>query len=98
MENETVPRVGSFFLLVGTVLMMLFIGSIIGREVNPIYFLFSAAAITLGIFFRRSHAPRPPSTRFHTVRKVREYGRTRREQIAAKKKDQKNDQQKDQKK
>lgn len=88
MKNEIGPRIGTFFILIGCVLLMLFVGSILGRDTNFIYLLCSATALFFGYLFRRSDAP-PEPMRFSTIRKVNQRARQRREEKQGKK-DQRN--------
>ena len=88
MKNEIGPRIGTFFILIGCVLLMLFVGSIFGRDTNFIYLLCSATALFFGYLFRRSNTP-PEPMRFSTIRKVNQRARQRREEKQGKK-DQRN--------
>jgi hypothetical protein len=83
MDGELVPRIGTFFLLVGTALMLIFIGSVLGHGTNLLYLLFGIVAIFMGAIFRRRAAPPPANTRFHSVRRARDYSRTRRQEREA---------------
>ncbi len=84
MDNGITPRVGTFFVLIGCALLVLFVGSILAEDINIIYLACSAAALFLGYAFRRS-ATRPEPTRFSTIRKANQRARQRREEKQAKK-------------
>jgi hypothetical protein len=86
MDNNILPRVGTFFILVGCGLLILFAGSILTSEFSHSipYLLCAAAALFLGSVFRRS-APRPEPTRFSSIRKVSQRSRQRREEKQAQK-------------
>jgi hypothetical protein len=72
MDDDTIPRVGVFFLLVGGALLILFAASVFSKETHVLYLLIGTAALFLGFIFRRRAAPPPPSTRFSGIRKVNE--------------------------
>ncbi len=74
MNNNLLPRIGTFFILIGCGLLIIFAGSIFAREFNLLYLLFAVATLVLGSGLRRM-APRPEPTRFSTFRKVRQRSR-----------------------
>jgi hypothetical protein len=77
MNNDFLPRVGTFFLLIGSGFFVLFIGTVFAREFHILYLLFGIAAMSLG-FVLRSKAPRPEPARFSGFRKARQRSRQRR--------------------
>jgi cytochrome c biogenesis protein CcdA len=79
MNDHLLPRLGTFFILVGCGLLVLFIGSIFAGEFNILYLLFSAATFFLGFLFHRL-APHPEPTRFSAIRKISQRSRQRREE------------------
>jgi fatty acid desaturase len=79
MNDHLLPRLATFFILMGCGLLILFIGSIFSGEFNILYLLFAATTFFLGFTFHRL-APRPDSTRFSTIRKMRDRSRQRREE------------------
>ena len=79
MENS-IARIGNFFILIGCILLSLFAGSVIGKGFNALYLLLGAVALFLGISLRRRAAPPPPNTRFGIFRKIQEGGHRRREE------------------
>jgi hypothetical protein len=79
MNNNSLPRVGTFFILVGCGLIILFIGSVLAKELSILYILLAAAALFLGFLLRRA-APRPEPTRFSGIRKLSQRSRQRREE------------------
>ncbi len=85
MGNNIAPRVGTFFILIGLGLLILFVGSALSRDAHYNYLLFSAAALFLGFLFRRT-APRPEPTRFSGIRKASQRSRQRREEREQQKK------------
>ena len=86
MGKTILPRIGTFFILVGCGLLILFTGSIFASEfsLSILYLLFAAATFLLGFLFRRS-APRPEPTRFSGIRKVSQRSRQRRDEKQAQK-------------
>ncbi len=80
MDNkDLIPRIGTFFILVGLGLMALFVGSEFGKEPNFNFFFLSLAALFFGYLFRRKVAPPPASGRFAALRKAQEKSRQARE-------------------
>ena len=80
---DIIPRIGTFFLIIGWGLMILFVGSEFSREANFNYFFLSLLLLFLGSRFRR-RAERHESSRFSAVRRAREQSRVRREAQHAK--------------
>lgn len=76
--DEFIARVGTFFYLMGTGCIILFIASdassSVSTEVKTDYNLLflGVVLITLGFIFRRRAAPPPAADRFKTLRKIRE--------------------------
>jgi hypothetical protein len=79
MNDHLLPRLGTFFILIGCGLLILFIGSIFAGEFNILYLFFSAIGLFLGFIFHRL-APHPEPTRFSAIRKIRQRSRQRREE------------------
>jgi hypothetical protein len=82
MDNHLLPRVGTFFILVGCGLLILFTGSVLAMEISIRYLLLAAVSFFLGFIFRRT-APRPEPTRFSSIRKASQRSRQRREEKQA---------------
>jgi hypothetical protein len=82
---ETIRRIGTFCILVGLALLILFLGSIISKEVQPAYLLFSMVAFVLGYFFRRNK-PASDSERFRMLRRATDRNRKLREERMNRKK------------
>ncbi|MCX6039193.1 MAG: hypothetical protein NTW99_15180 [Chloroflexi bacterium] len=68
MDNNFLSRIGTFFILVGCGLLILFIGSVFARELSILYLLLTAAALFLGYVFRRA-APGTHAVLWHPQRK-----------------------------
>ena len=86
MNKPILPRIGTFFVLIGCGLLVLFVGSVLTAEYNLsiLYLLFAAAIMFLGFGLRRT-APRQEPTRFSSIRKVSQRSRLRREEKEAQK-------------
>jgi len=74
-----IVRIGTFLILVGLALLIVFIGSIMGKDTNGIYLLLSFATIFLGFMLRRNRTIRE-SGRFGAIRRASEHSRQRREE------------------
>jgi hypothetical protein len=68
---ETIHRVGTFFILVGLALMVMFVGSIMSRETNAIYLFLSFVALFVAFMLRRNK-PVNDSGRFSIFRRANE--------------------------
>jgi hypothetical protein len=79
MKEDLVARVGTFFILVGLSLLILFVGSIKGNDGNGIYLLLSFAAFITGWLCRRNR-PVKDSQRFGIIHRLNERNRKRREE------------------
>jgi hypothetical protein len=86
MEKGILPRVGTFVILVGCGLLLLFGGSIAAGDYGfgVLYLLFAAISMFLGTSLRRT-AARPEPTRFSSIRQARDRSRQRREEKQAQK-------------
>jgi hypothetical protein len=73
---ETLYRIGTFFILAGLALLIIFVVSIIGKETNGIYLLLSFAAFIVGFLLHRNKAVND-SGRFGTLRRMGERNRQR---------------------
>ena len=76
MENNFLPRIGTFLIVIGLGLLVLFIGSVFSSAAQLSYFLLSAAAFFLGTVLRR-RATHQPSGRFGSINRLR--GRNRKD-------------------
>jgi len=79
MDNSILSRIGTFLILVGCGLLILFVGSVFARELSFLYLLLATAALLLGFVLRRA-APRPDPTRFSSIRNMSQRSRQRREE------------------
>jgi hypothetical protein len=75
-----VPRIGTFFILVGIGVMLVFIGSILAQTPHYNYFFSSLIILFLGILLRRRAKPRSSSGRFRAIRGIYDKSKERRKQ------------------
>jgi len=69
MNNVLLPRIGTFFLLVGCAFLILFVISISAGEVHTSYLLYAIAALFVGLALR-GRPPKKEPTRFIRIRKA----------------------------
>lgn len=79
MFKEFIIRIGTFFLLIGAGIFILFVASDYAGKTNFDYLFWAVLSITIGIMMRRRKPAPPPSGRFSYVRKLKERRRTDRE-------------------
>jgi hypothetical protein len=79
MDENLLPRIGTFFILVGLGLLILFVGSAISKDSHGIYLLLSLAAILVGFLFRRNRQVKE-SGRFGFIHRAKERNRQRRKE------------------
>ncbi len=79
MINEFIIRIGTFFVLIGVGIFILFVASDYAGKTNFDYLFWSVLAVTVGIMLRRRRPPKPRSERFSYVRKLREGKHPKRE-------------------
>ncbi len=83
---EMVPRVGTFFFLMGGGALFLFILASLDGKVDVFLLLLALIGLSLGFAFRRKKEPAPPTTRFASLRRMNEQNRKRREERDKKRK------------
>ena len=76
---ELAPRIGTFFIIIGFGLFVLFLGSEFSHQANFNYFFLGLVFTGIGLLFRR-RATRYESGRFASVQRARERSRKRREE------------------
>jgi len=69
MVNEFIIRIGTYFLLLATGLLILFIASDVSRMTNYDYLFWSIFLGVVGVMLRRRRPPPPPSGRFSIFRR-----------------------------
>jgi len=78
LNMETLHRLGTFFILVGLALMVMFVGTIMSKEINVVYLFLSLAALLIAFLLRRNK-PVNESGRFRIVRQANQRSRQRRD-------------------
>jgi peptidoglycan biosynthesis protein MviN/MurJ (putative lipid II flippase) len=89
MDEGFTPRVGTFFILVGIGLALIFAGSWTDGKADAGYLLASLISFVYGFWLRRRKGPHPQTARFSYMRKSRERNRQRKQDRADKKKQKK---------
>ncbi len=79
MVNGLIVRVGTFFVVIGVGIFILFVASDYAGKTNFDYLFWAVLSVTVGIMLRRRRPPPPPSGRFGYVRKLRENSKHRKE-------------------
>ena len=64
-------RVGTFFVIIGLTLLLLFVGSVLGKETNGILLFLSFSALIVGVLLRRDKSVKE-SERFGILRRMNE--------------------------
>ena len=72
-------RLGTFFLLVGLALLILFVASAMSKDTNGVYLPLSIIALGVGFLLRRNK-PVNESGRFRILHQARERSRKRQEE------------------
>ena len=86
--DEFIARIGTFLLLMGVTLALLFVASDATAAYNPAkqadynYLFFALLSLSLGYIFRKKAAPPPAADRFKGIRKIRENAKKRQEEKA----------------
>jgi hypothetical protein len=79
--DEFIARIGTFFLILGFGLFVLFLASDMADMPQFDYLCLAMLSVSLGWMFRRRKAPPASAGRFSLVRKTRENMRKRREEL-----------------
>ena len=75
-RNSFISRIGTFFILLGVLALVIFIASDVGQETYFGFFFFAAILFITGFVFKRMGAePTPPSKRFEAIRKMQQQRR-----------------------
>jgi hypothetical protein len=75
MGDEFIIRVGTFFILIGVGIFILFVASDYANQTNFDYLFWAVLSVTIGILFRRRKPAPPPSGRFSYWRRMRGGGK-----------------------
>jgi hypothetical protein len=84
-QEELVPRVGTFFIILGIFALIFFLASDFAKKPDFDWLFIGMVLIGIGIVLRRRAPPPPPADRFSMVRKMRENAKNRKEEKAKKK-------------
>jgi hypothetical protein len=80
MVDEFVVRIGTFCILLGTGVLILFVASDYADRTNFDLLFWAVLALTVGFMLRRRKAPPPASGRFASLRKLRGPTRDRKDE------------------
>jgi hypothetical protein len=83
-QYELVPRVGTFFIILGIFALIFFLASDFADQPEFDWLFAGMVLLGLGFFFRRRAAPPPSADRFSSIRKMRESAKKRKEERAKK--------------
>jgi hypothetical protein len=70
--EDFILRIGTYFLVIGTGLFILFVASDLAQNPDFDYLFWAVLIIVVGIFIRRRKPAPPPSGRFGLLRRMRE--------------------------
>jgi hypothetical protein len=86
-----ISRIGTFFLLLGLAVVILFIASDVGKQTVFGYFFIGILLLSIGFFLKRTSASPPkPSSRFEGIRRMQQQQREAKAKKEAQKKESKN--------
>ncbi|HVM72600.1 MAG TPA: hypothetical protein VMT91_12640 [Anaerolineales bacterium] len=77
---QTHNRLGTFFVLIGLVLLILYFGSVITRDSRPGYLLVAIVLLFAGILLQQYKRTTNDSGRFSAIRRASAMSRQRREE------------------
>jgi hypothetical protein len=83
-QEELVPRVGTFFVILGIFALIFFLASDFAKQPDFDWLFIGMVLLGIGFIFRRRAAPPPSAGRFGAVRKMRESAKKRKEEKAKK--------------
>lgn len=83
-QRELVPRVGTFFVMLGIFALIFFLASDFADRPEFDWLFTGMVLMGLGFLLRRRATPPPPAGRFGFIRKVREDAKKRKEERAKK--------------
>ena len=79
MFREFLVRIGTFFILIGIGILVLFIASDSAGAANFDYLFWGVSCMMVGWFLRKRREPPAPADRFGLLRGLRRGGRDRKE-------------------
>jgi len=68
--REFIIRIGTFFVLIGIGIFILFLASDYADKPNFDYLFWAVLSVTVGLLLQRRRAPHPPSGRFDILRRL----------------------------
>ncbi len=69
-RSSLISRIGTFFVLIAILVLILFVVSDVSNKTNFVYFIVALILFVLGLVFKRKGAvPTQPNKRFEGVRK-----------------------------
>ena len=83
-QEELVPRVGTFFIMLGIFALIFFLASDFAKQPDFDWLFIGMVLIGIGIVLRRRAPPPPPSGRFSAYRKMRDKAKKRKEKAKKK--------------
>lgn len=72
MVNEFIIRIGTFFVLIGVGIFIIFVASDFAGKTNFDYLFWAVLSVTVGVMLQRRKPPGPPSGRFGYIRRLRQ--------------------------
>jgi hypothetical protein len=84
-QSELVPRVGTFFYLLGIFAFIFFLASDFAHQPDLDYLFVGMVLMGFGFLLRRQAAPGSPAGRFGMFRRMRDEAKKRKEERAKKK-------------
>jgi hypothetical protein len=78
-QEDLVPRVGTFMLLLGIFSLIFFVASDLAKQPDFDWLFVGMVFLGIGFIFRRRAAPPAPAGRFSLIRKLREDAKKRQE-------------------
>lgn len=83
-RNALISRIGTFFILIGVLVIFIFIASDMGEKTSFTYFFLGTILLSFGfILKRKTAAPPPPSNRFIWLRRMMQKNREARAKRAS---------------
>ena len=84
-QNDIVPRIGTFFLLLGIFFFIFFLASNFAHQTDFDWLFLAVLLLAVGFGLRRRASSPPPASRFSGIQKMRENAKKRKEEKAKKK-------------
>ena len=79
-DDPIIVRVGTFFLVMGGGVFVIFVASDLAKQVDFDFFFIAILLVAIGWVFRRKKAHPPSAGRFSYVKKMRENAKNKREE------------------